>query len=321
MDLTLRALSHDDIPAWARLLADIEKVDRTGEHYSPADLEEEMANPDIELGKDIVGGFEGDTLVGYFAVYSRGEAEGFFKVHGEGSVHPDRRGEGIGTKLVEAMVSRAEAVRAEKSGGSPGKLMCTGLTSNTAQEALLADAGMHAQRWNFQMRTSLDDVPPPPPLPSGYELRQYDASMADAMRAAHNVAFLDHPNFSQWSEAAWKQWVTESRNFRPDLSRTVVPVGSDEIVAYVQTNEFDATFEATGIREAYVGKLGTLREHRGKGIAAALLGHCLAAYQQAGYDESALDVDSQNPTGALGVYERAGFAVESRWANYVKVIG
>jgi hypothetical protein len=27
-------------------------------------------------------------------------------------------------------------------------------------------------------------------------------------------------------------------------------------------------------------------------------------------------VDSQNPTGALGVNERAGFKVESRWTNY-----
>ena len=33
-------------------------------------------------------------------------------------------------------------------------------------------------------------------------------------------------------------------------------------------------------------------------------------------DEASLDVDSENPTGALGVYQRAGFAVESRWTNY-----
>ena len=30
-----------------------------------------------------------------------------------------------------------------------------------------------------------------------------------------------------------------------------------------------------------------------------------------------LAVDSENPTGALGVYQRVGFVVESRWTNYV----
>jgi hypothetical protein len=29
-----------------------------------------------------------------------------------------------------------------------------------------------------------------------------------------------------------------------------------------------------------------------------------------------LDVDAENPTGALGVYRRAGFEVESRWTSY-----
>ncbi len=118
----------------------------------------------------------------------------------------------------------------------------------------------------------------------------------------------------------WKQWVTESRSFRPELSFVVVePAAPERVVAYVQSAEFDAHFEATGRREAYVGKVGTLREFRGRGLAAALLRHALAAYQAAGYDEAALDVDSENPTGALGVYERAGFAVESRWTDYALV--
>jgi mycothiol synthase len=51
-------------------------------------------------------------------------------------------------------------------------------------------------------------------------------------------------------------------------------------------------------------------------VAGILLQHCLKAYQEAGYDEASLDVDSENPTGALGIYERAGFEVESRWTNY-----
>src|SRR4051812_1246445 len=85
VDVTLRPLTREHIPAWAELLAAIETVDRTGEHYSVADLEEEMANPELEVGKDFVGAFDGETLVGYFSILPRGEAEGHFKVHVQGS--------------------------------------------------------------------------------------------------------------------------------------------------------------------------------------------------------------------------------------------
>ena len=321
-EITLRPLTRDDIPAWAKVLAAAEAVDDTGEHFSEADLAEEMDNPEIEVGKDVVGAFDGDELVGYFSILPRGEGEGLYKIHVEGTVVPDRRGEGIGTLLRDAMIARAEAAYAERGSSLPLKLMSTGKSDNAAQADLFESAGFTGERWNFVMRTSLDRVGEPPAFPDGYELRPYDDSRADDMRKAHNAAFTaHHPNFTPWTEANWKQWVTESRNFRPELSFLVVLAGADEIVGYVQSNEFDAYFEATGRREAYVGKVGVLEGHRGRGIAAALLGHCLVAYRDAGFDEASLDVDSENPTGALGIYERAGFEVESRWTNYQRVAG
>lgn len=46
MNVTLRALTGPHVPEWKRLLADVERVDHTGDHYTEADLVEEMANPD-----------------------------------------------------------------------------------------------------------------------------------------------------------------------------------------------------------------------------------------------------------------------------------
>jgi mycothiol synthase len=320
VDIRLRPLTRGDIPGWADLLARIEMVDRMGEHYGVADLEEEMANPEVVVGKDFVGAFEGPEMVGYYSVLPRGEAEGHFTIHVEGSVLPARRGQGIGTLLVAGMVERAARAGTEIRPDLPAKLTTAGRTSNLAQGDLLGAAGMRAERWMFEMRTPLDDLPPTPPVPDGYGLRTYDESMADVLRETHNRAFLDHPNFTPWSEITWKQFVTDSRSFRPELTAVVVLDVSDEVVAYLQTAEFDADLEATGRRVAYVGRIGTLREHRGQGLAAALLGHSLQAYREAGYDEAALSVDSENPTGALGVYERAGFKVESRWTNYFLMV-
>jgi mycothiol synthase len=320
VDIRLRPLTRGDIPGWVDLLARIEKVDRTGEHFGVADLEEELANPEVVVGKDFVGAFDGPDMVGYYSVLPRGEAEGHFMIQVEGSVLPARRGQGIGTLLVAGMVERAACVRAEIRPHLPAKLACAGLTSNLAQGDLLGSTGMRGERWTFVMRTPLADLPPTQPLPDGYGLRTYDQSMADAVRETHNRAFRDHPNFTPWSEISWKQIVTESRSFRPQLSFVVVLDGSDEIVAYLQTAEFDADLDATGRREAYVGRIGTVQEYRHQGLATALLGHSLHAYRNAGYDQAALNVDSQNPTGALGVYERAGFKVESRWTNYFLMV-
>ncbi len=320
MDITLRPLAASDIADLVRLLAEAEEVDRTSEHYNEADLEEEFANPDIEVGKDFVGAYEGERLVGYFQVYARASDGTHHKVNVGGTVTPDRRGRGIGTVLVDAMLARVDEVHAERHPDLPVKAMISGIADNVTQQQLLTHAGFRTERWTFTMRTTLGAVDAPPALPGGLELRRYDDTFADAMFAAHNEAFLDHPNFTPWTPVMWKQWVTESRSFRPGLSFVVVePSAPQRVVAYVQSAEFDAHLAATGRREAYVGKVGTLRGFRGRGLAGALLRHALAAYQEAGYDEASLDVDSENPTGALGVYERAGFSVESRWADYALV--
>lgn len=320
--MELRQLTTDDIPAWAGLLAAVEAVDETGEHYGETDLAEEMANPDVEVGKDFLGAYDGTELVGYASVMPRGEADGVFKVHVQGAVRPDRRGEGIGTVLARAMVDRGLAAGRERSSTLPVRLTSTGMTSNEAQADLLTGLGMRGERWNFVMRTSLDDLGPELPLAEGYAFVRYDESMADAVLDAHNAAFGGHhPNFTPWTPAMWKQWVTGSHSFRPATSVVVVPEGGDTIVGYVTTHEWEAYERATGRREAYVAKVGVLEEHRGRGIAGALLSRCLRLYAEAGYDEASLDVDSENPTGALGVYQRAGFEVESRWTNYFLTVG
>lgn len=317
-EVQLRPLDAADVPAWSRLLAAAEEVDRTGEHYNDDDLAEELSNPELELGKDLVGAFVGDELVGYFSVVPRGVSDGHHKLVLEGTVRPDLRDKGVGTLLATAMRARALAAHAERHPGLGLTLTITGPSANIAQERLMADIGLAPDRWNFVMRADLSrSSPEPPAVPEGLVLRRYDDSFDAALLRAHNEAFQDHPNFTPWSEGMWRQWVTGSRSFRPELSFVVVDEARPEqVVAYLQSAEYDAYLERTGRREAYVGKVGTLRPYRGRGLAGLLLAHALREYRDAGYDEASLDVDSDNPTGALGVYRRAGFEVETRLTNY-----
>lgn len=318
MTFSSRPLTLADLPALAVLYDAAEAVDDTGEHYNLEDHEEEFANPDLDLDRDTVGVFDGDELVGYGSFLAR-KSEGDRKAYVFGTTHPERRGEGVGTSVLEALVARGAEVQA--TADSPLRLLANAQADNRPQNDLLAAAGFTPERWSFVMRRDVGGGEPAA-LPPGYDLRTYRPADAEPWRIAHNVAFLDHPNFAPWDASEWDQWVITSRAFRPELTFIVTPAERpDEIAAYLQTNEYDAYEQATGRREAFVAKVGTLPAHRGQGLAAALLRHALVEYAAAGYHESGLDVDSLNPTGALGIYERAGFEVERRFVTYELAIG
>ncbi len=58
--------------------------------------------------------------------------------------------------------------------------------------------------------------------------------------------------------------------------------------------------------------------HRGRGLASALLAHSLRAFRQAGFSQAALDVDAENPSGALRLYQKLGFCAIRQELHFVK---
>jgi ribosomal protein S18 acetylase RimI-like enzyme len=321
VDLDQRPLTRDDVFAWTVLMAAAEGVDKTGEHYSAADLAEEFDDP--ECGPDDRWGvWAGEILVGFAGVRTRGQVTTFQRIDAEGTVHPLWRGRGIGTALLGWVVDRAEAIRRAKAPDVEARVHVLAFLDNGPQLEVLQAAAFEARNWSALMRAELADLVIAAPVwPAGLSLYAYGPEWTDATRAAHNLAFRDHWGFVDWTAAAWQQWVDGSRNFRPAHSWVVVDdTDPSTVVGYAVTDEFDAYEQATGRREAYLAKLGVLREYRGRWIAAALLRHALGSYRAAGFDESALDVDTNNPTGAFGLYERVGYAVERRTAIFVRVL-
>jgi ribosomal protein S18 acetylase RimI-like enzyme len=68
------------------------------------------------------------------------------------------------------------------------------------------------------------------------------------------------------------------------------------------------TFRTVG---GFVVLLGVTQQHRGNGFGQLLLEAALAHFSRMGYSHAELGVDTENSSGALGLYEKMGFQVMS----------
>ena len=64
--------------------------------------------------------------------------------------------------------------------------------------------------------------------------------------------------------------------------------------------------------------IGTRTAWRRRGLGLALLLHAFREFYARGIRRSTLGVDSENPSGATRLYERAGMHVESESVTYEK---
>jgi GNAT superfamily N-acetyltransferase len=67
-----------------------------------------------------------------------------------------------------------------------------------------------------------------------------------------------------------------------------------------------------GYQRGWLSSVFTRRAWRRRGLARALIGRSLALHRERGMTTAALGVDAENPSGALGLYEGMGFAVNYR---------
>jgi mycothiol synthase len=87
----------------------------------------------------------------------------------------------------------------------------------------------------------------------------------------------------------------------------VLAIADGAVEAYVLAYVFDADTAATGVRETDFGQIGVLPSARGRGLAKATIAAALRAAAERDCGRAGLQVDSENVTGALGLYEGLGF--------------
>jgi ribosomal protein S18 acetylase RimI-like enzyme len=196
------------------------------------------------------------------------------------------------------------AVVAAHPGRPPAVLRLGCPDQHPERASLYQQRGFRPVRHFYRMRRDLRQPIPDRPLPAGLRFDHYRPENGEALRQALNEAFSDHWSPEPVSENDWQQFIVQQKSFRPELTQVVMD-GSE--VAAFSLNGADPQPGPDGERPGWIGSLGTRRPWRKRGLASALLVESMRLFQAAGLDSAMLGVDSQNPSGALGLYERLGF--------------
>jgi mycothiol synthase len=312
MGITPRELTVDDAPALADLMTRIEADHPTGFCLGPVEVRELMSHkPDAVFE----GAYDGDDLVAYTTVMPGVPLEAGQRFILFGDVDPSRLGEGIGTLMLTRSLDRSRAIHAADAPHVPARFSVTALAGRDDQAGLLAAAGMRPGRHSFLMVADLSDRVAGPDLPAGLHVSVFDADLGEELRLAHNEAFSDYPDGTPISADFWATFMVRAAHDRHHLSLVARDEGG-AVAGYVFAHEYAVPPSGGAGPELHVPYLGTLHQYRRRGLAGSLLSRVLALGRDAGYVTASLNVDTANPTGALGLYERAGFRQSYRQDSY-----
>jgi mycothiol synthase len=309
-----------DIAQIVDLLRACEEVDQLDQHTSQEDMRHMLAHPDIDPARDLALWHDAaHDLVGYahLGISKELDEHGALDAHISFSVHPEVRGVG----LEEAMLAWAET-QARAAGQARGTAVH--LSSGTRdieheRRHLLERRGFTVARSFLRLVRSLREPVPEPQLPAGFTLRAMCSDdPPEHWVAMFNESFIDHWNHQPMTVEQLVYYNSEP-TYRSDLDLIAVAPGGTFAafcVCFIDPQEN----ERTGRSEGWIGVLGTRRGYRKIGLGRAMLWAGMQKLKAEGMDTVLLGVDAQNPSGALRLYEAAGFRRKFASSVYSKAL-
>ncbi|MBD8583253.1 GNAT family N-acetyltransferase [Frigoribacterium sp. CFBP 8766] len=319
--LRWRPATLADLEALHALDGRVASVDHPLHVTSLSSMRQLLEMPGIDLERDSLVADEGDgQLVAWGLSFLWPVRESVVRVSVDGGVDPRRRRQGLGRDLVEWQRLRGEQHLSASDDVLPAVLAAGVEQEAKSHAALLERQGFGPARWWSTLSRDLTRPVEPVPLDPAVRLEDYSTHREEATRLARNEAFVDHWGSQASTPEVWRMLVGAA-TFRPDLSFVAVAAGDDgeeEVVAFVLTTVEPEQWPAHGGRSAHVDYVGVRRAWRGRHLAQSLLATALARQADQGFELCVLDVDSTSPTGAVGLYDRAGFTVAGRRAAYLR---
>ncbi len=209
-------------------------------------------------------------------------------------VRPAHRRDGTGRALLDAVMAEAR---------TSGKPRAVAIVEDDD------DSRIACGRWGFTVTRSFRkamvdprSVPAPGPVPERVTVVPLDEVGPEQVWQAHQQVARDDPS-GLTLPMPWEDWLSDwsDPRARPDLGRAVLVDG--DLAAY-------SMLGAAGDR-AWSDMTGTLRRHRGRGLAFLAKQHTLHAAAGAGITRSMTGNDGENRP-MLAVNERLGYVPVAR---------
>ena len=111
-----------------------------------------------------------------------------------------------------------------------------------------------------------------------------------------------------WTEDKYQAW-RDRPSHTPDLWQ--VAWDGDQVAGMVLARIDAAENKERGRTRGYTEHIFVCRPWRNRGLASALIASSLRVLKAHGMNEAELGVDSENQSGALGLYQRLGYRTDN----------
>lgn len=267
--------------------------------FSADDVREALTAPNVDPARDSWLAVDPDGALAGWSYLENPHRAGreFVEVY----VHPDR-GLPAQAPLLARQLARV-AQRAAEFGFARMTVRCGAVPTEHRWIEVLRAAGFDFIKRYARMRRPLSgpDAAATAP-PAGVRIRPVRATDDADLRTFHRIldtAFRDTPDYVP---STYQQWQAQI------AALPAVPWDEWYVAEIdgVPGGVLQSADQAAEQREGWVKNLAVLREHRRRGVGAALLRHAFAGYAARGCQSVGLGVDLANPTEAARLYRSVG---------------
>lgn len=316
---TARPVITDDLPAAVALFNAASREQLGVDAHTETAWRNEWTMPGFDLATDSQAVWAANgRLVGMSFVW---DLAPHTTVNVWGRVHPECRGRGLGTYLLQWSLARAAWAVPKAAPGAKVAAHTWVNSLDTTTHALLRAEGFDLVRHNRRMVIEYDAPPPAPRWPAGVSVRAFVPGRDDRETlTVTRESFKDHWGFVEdpFEEdlARWQHFMATDPDFDPSL----------RFLALAEGRIIGTSFGQYKIDDdpslGWVSAVGVLREWRRRGVAQALLLHTFGALYARGRHKIGLGVDTESLTGATRLYERVGMVPDPKhtYGTWEKVL-
>ncbi len=254
-------------------------------------------------------------MIAYSRVYWDHLDDGHWTYSWFGLLKPAWRRKGIGTAMVRYGERCLREIAAQHPSDGPKVFERGAYVSEVGLVKLLENEGYQPVRYGFEMVRPTSEPIEVTPMPAGIQVHPVKKTDVPDVFAAMTEASRDHWGYRPINEEEIQFWMSHPI-FNPSL--WMVGWAGDEVAGMVLNFIDEAENDEYHRKRGYTETICVRRPWRRQGLARSLLTQSIQMFIDMGMEETSLGVDTQNPNGALNLYQSVGYHVYKRHIMYRK---